>query len=90
MFFKDVNVHGFFTSTELWVNLRHLVEVQPQHSASIFGSTPVRSTISRISITRMMSVPRLSLMSSAATFEQQFLDQLSPCLSQGYPHPADG
>ena len=73
MFFKDVNVHGFFTPAELWVNLRHLVEANP-NSASIFGSTPVRSTISRITTTRMMSAPRLSLVSSAMTFEQHFLE----------------
>ena len=30
MFFKDVDVHGFLTPTELWVNLRHLVESNPR------------------------------------------------------------
>jgi hypothetical protein len=30
MFFKDVDVHGFMSSTELWVTLRHLVESNPQ------------------------------------------------------------
>ena len=29
MFFKDVSVHGYFTQAELWVNLRHLVESNP-------------------------------------------------------------
>jgi predicted AlkP superfamily pyrophosphatase or phosphodiesterase len=29
MFFKNVNVHGFFTPAEMWVNLRHLVEANP-------------------------------------------------------------
>ncbi len=29
MFLKDVDVHGYFTPTELWVNLRHLVESNP-------------------------------------------------------------
>lgn len=29
MFLKDVEVHGYLTPTELWVNLRHLVESNP-------------------------------------------------------------
>jgi predicted AlkP superfamily pyrophosphatase or phosphodiesterase len=29
MFLKDVEVHGYMTPTELWVNLRHLVESNP-------------------------------------------------------------
>jgi hypothetical protein len=29
MFLKDVDVHGYLTPVELWVNLRHLVEANP-------------------------------------------------------------
>lgn len=29
MFLKDVQVHGYLTPTELWVNMRHLVESNP-------------------------------------------------------------
>ncbi len=29
MYFKDVDLHGYLTPSELWVNLRHLVEARP-------------------------------------------------------------
>jgi hypothetical protein len=29
MFLKDVDVHGYLTPAELWVNLRHLIEANP-------------------------------------------------------------
>ncbi len=82
MFFRDVNVHGFFTSAELWVNLRHLLEANPNlrqyfwvytgqidHFSHLYHPDDERTAAEFEEFSR--------------EFEQHFLKKLSPALRKG-------
>jgi predicted AlkP superfamily pyrophosphatase or phosphodiesterase len=82
MFFKDVNVHGFFTSAELWVNLRHLVEANPntrQYFWVYTGQIDHFSHFYHPDDERTAS----EFEEFSREFEQHFLDKLSPALRKG-------
>jgi hypothetical protein len=82
MFFRDVDVHGYLTSTELWVNLRHLVETNPnvrQYMWVYTGQLDHFSHYYHPDDERTMA--EFSEFSRA--FEQNFLEQLSPTIRQG-------
>ena len=79
MFLKDVQVHGYLTSTELWVNLRHLVESNPttrQYFWVYTGQLDHYSHYYHPDDERVAA--EFSEFSRA--FEQNFLDRLSPVL----------
>jgi hypothetical protein len=82
MFFNDVEVHGFFTSSELWVNLRHLVEANPNMRQYFWIYT---GQIDHFSHFYHPDDERTSaeFAEFSYTFEQQFLDQLSPSTRKG-------
>jgi Type I phosphodiesterase / nucleotide pyrophosphatase len=82
MFFKDVDVHGFFTHTELWVNLRHLVESNPQQRQYFWVYT---GQIDHFSHFYHPDDERTQaeFAEFSYTFEQQFLDRLSPSARKG-------
>ena len=82
MFFRDVNVHGFFTPGELWVNLRHLVESnsnkrqyfwvytgQIDHFSHVYHPDDERTVAEFEDFSR--------------EFEQHFLGKLTPALRKG-------
>jgi hypothetical protein len=82
MFFRDVEVHGFFTNTELWVNLRHLVEANPRqrqyfwvytgqvdHDSHFYHPDDERTVAEFADFSR--------------AFEDQFLRRLAPSARQG-------
>jgi hypothetical protein len=82
MFLKDVDVHGYLTSTELWVNLRHLVESNPNirqyfwvytgqidHYSHYYHPDDERTAAEFGEFSR--------------AFEQNFLARLSPSLRKG-------
>jgi predicted AlkP superfamily pyrophosphatase or phosphodiesterase len=82
MFFKDVDVHGYLTPTELWVNLRHLVEANPnvrQYMWVYTGQLDHFSHYYHPDDERTMA--EFSEFSRA--FEQNFLEQLSSTIRQG-------
>jgi hypothetical protein len=82
MFFKDVDVRGFNTYADLWVNLRHLVEKQlaerqyiwvytgeVDHFSHFYGPDDERTAA--------------ELTYFSASFEQLFLKRLSPAARRG-------
>ena len=82
MFFKDVDVRGFNTYADLWVNLRHLVEKQPaerqyiwvytgevDHFGHFYGPDDERTAA--------------EFTQFSAAFEQLFLNRLSPAARRG-------
>ncbi len=82
MYFQDVNLHGFFTPSELWVNLRHLVESNPRQKQYFWVYT---GQIDHFSHYYHPDDERVAAEFGdfSWTFEQQFLDKLSPALRQG-------
>jgi len=82
MFFKDVSPHGFFTPSELWVNLRHLVESNPNLRQYFWVYTGQIDTFSHYyHPDDERTAAEFADFSNA--FEQQFLDKLSPALKKG-------
>jgi hypothetical protein len=77
MFFKDVAAHGFLTSAELWVNLRHLVESNPHQKQYFWVYT---GQIDHFSHFYHPDDERTAaeFAEFSRAFEQRFLDQLSP------------
>jgi hypothetical protein len=82
MFLKDVDVHGYLTPSELWINLRHLVEANPRlrqyfwvytgqvdHYSHYYHPDDERVTADFSEFSR--------------SFEQHFLERLSPKLRKG-------
>lgn len=82
MFFKDVNVHGFFTPAELWVNLRHLVEVNPNMRQYFWVYT---GQIDHFSHFYHPDDERTAaeFEEFSREFEHHFLEKLSPALRKG-------
>ena len=82
MFFRDVSLHGFFTSAELWVNLRHLIESNPQQRQFFWIYT---GQVDHFSHFYHPDDERTAAEFSefSHTFEQHFLDQLSPATRRG-------
>jgi hypothetical protein len=82
MYFKDVSLHGFFTSAELWVNLRHLVESNPRQKQYFWVYT---GQIDHFSHYYHPDDARVAAEFGdfSWAFEQQFLEKLSPALREG-------
>jgi hypothetical protein len=82
MYFKDVSLHGFSTPSELWVNLRHLMESNPRQKQFFWVYT---GQIDHLSHYYHPDDERVAaeFADFSWTFEQQFLDKLSPALRQG-------
>jgi predicted AlkP superfamily pyrophosphatase or phosphodiesterase len=82
MYFKDVSLHGFLTPSELWVNLRHLVESNPRQKQYFWVYT---GQIDHFAHYYHPDDERTAAEFGdfSWTFEQQFLDKLSPALHQG-------
>jgi len=82
MFFKDVDVHGYFTHTELWVNLRHLVEANPKVRQYYWVYT---GQIDHFSHYYHPDDERTAgeFADFSRAFERHFLDRLSPSARQG-------
>jgi hypothetical protein len=82
MFLKDVDVHGYITPAELWVNLRHLVEAHPnlrQYFWVYTGQLDYFSHFYHPDDER--TAAEFSEFSHA--FEQHFLNRLSPAVRKG-------
>jgi hypothetical protein len=82
MFFIDIDPHGYFSPSELWVNLRHLVESNPHQSQYFWVYTGQIDHFSHFyhpdderTVTEFGDFSR--------AFEHQFLDKLSPALRKG-------
>jgi len=82
MFLKDVDVHGYLTPTELWVNLRHLVESHPRQRQYFWAYT---GQIDHFSHYYHPDDERTAAEFSefSRAFEKNFLERLSPTLRQG-------
>jgi hypothetical protein len=82
MFFKDVNMHGFLTPAELWVNLRHLVEANPNVQQYFWVYT---GQIDHFSHYYHPDDERTAAEFGdfSRAFERHFLERLSPALRQG-------
>lgn len=82
MFFKDVNVHGFMTAAELWVNLRHLVESNQRQNQYMWVYT---GQIDHFSHFYHPDDERTAaeFEEFSREFEQHFLKKLSPALRKG-------
>jgi hypothetical protein len=82
MFFKDVNVHGFFTPGELWVNLRHLVEANPNMRQYFWVYT---GQVDHFSHHYHPDDERTAaeFEEFSREFEHHFLTKLSPALRKG-------
>lgn len=82
MFFKDVELHGFLTPAELWVNLRHLVESNPRQRQYFWVYT---GQIDHFSHFYHPDDERTAaeFAEFSHAFEQHFLDRLSPSNRQG-------
>jgi hypothetical protein len=82
MFLKEVQVHGYLTPGELWVNLRHLVESNPNSRQYFWVYTGQIDHYSHYyHPDDERTVAEFSEFSWA--FEQNFLDRLSPSLRKG-------
>jgi len=79
MFLKDVEVHGYLTPTELWVNLRHLVESNPTTRQYFWVYT---GQVDHFSHYYHPDDERVAaeLGEFSRSFEQNFLERLSPGL----------
>jgi hypothetical protein len=82
MFLKDVDVHGYLTPTELWVNLRHLVEANPRLRQYFWVYT---GQIDHYSHYYHPDDERVAAEFGefSRSFEQHFLGRLSPNLRKG-------
>ena len=82
MFLKDVDVHGYLTPAELWVNLRHLVESHPNLRQYFWVYT---GQIDHFSHFYHPDDERTAAEFSefSRTFEQHFLNRLSPAVRKG-------
>jgi len=82
MFLKDVDVHGYLTPAELWVNLRHLVEAHPNLRQYFWVYT---GQIDHFSHFYHPDDERTAAEFSefSRTFEQHFLNRLSPAVRKG-------
>lgn len=82
MFFKEVSVHGYFTPAELWVNLRHLVEGNPNLRQYFWVYT---GEIDHFSHYYHPDDERTAaeFAEFSHAFEQHFLSQLSPAQRRG-------
>jgi hypothetical protein len=82
MFLKDVDVHGYLTPSELWVNLRHLVEANPRVRQYFWVYT---GQIDHYSHYYHPDDERVAaeLGEFSRSFEQHFLERLSPKLRKG-------
>ncbi len=82
MFLKDVQVHGYLTPTELWVNLRHLVESNPNARQYFWVYT---GQIDHFSHYYHPDDERVAFEFGefSRAFEQNFLERLSPALRKG-------
>jgi hypothetical protein len=82
MFLKDVDVHGYLTPTELWVNLRHLVESNPHQRQYFWVYTGQLDHFSHYyHPDDERTAAEFNEFSWA--FEQNFLRRLSPTIRQG-------
>jgi hypothetical protein len=82
MFFKDVDVHGFLTPAELWVNLRHLVESNPPQRQYFWVYTGQLDHFSHYyHPDDERTAAEFGEFSRA--FELNFLQQLSPAIRHG-------
>ncbi len=79
MFLKDVQVHGYLTPAELWVNLRHLVESNPTTRQYFWVYS---GQIDHFSHYYHPDDERVACEFSefSRAFEQNFLAQLSPAV----------
>ena len=82
MFFKDVDVHGFYTPAELWVNLRHIVESRPRERQYVWVYT---GEVDHFSHLYHPDDERTAaeFADFSRAFEQHFLDRLSPATRKG-------
>ena len=82
MFFKDVNVHGYFTPSELWVNLRHLMQTNPNTPQYFWVYT---GQIDHFSHYYHPDDERTAaeFAEFSQAFEHHFLDRLSPASRRG-------
>jgi hypothetical protein len=82
MFLKEVDVHGYLTPSELWINLRHLVEANPrlrQYFWVYTGQVDHYSHYYHPDDERVAA----DFGEFSQTFEQHFLERLSPKLRKG-------
>lgn len=82
MFLKDVDVHGYLTPAELWVNLRHLVESSPDQRQYFWIYTGQLDHFSHYYHPDDERVAA-EFAEFSQTFEQNFLNRLSPALRKG-------
>ena len=82
MLLKDVDRHGYLTSTELWVNLRHLVESNPRQNQYMWVYT---GQLDHFSHYYHPDDERTAAEFSefSWSFEQTFLKRLSPAGRNG-------
>ncbi len=82
MFLKEVQVHGYLTPTELWVNLRHLVESTPVMRQYFWVYT---GQIDHFSHYYHPDDERVAAEFGefSRAFEQNFLERLSPSMRKG-------
>jgi len=82
MLLKDVDRHGYLTSTELWVNLRHLVESNPRQNQYMWVYT---GQLDHFSHYYHPDDERTAAEFSefSWSFEQTFLKRLSPAGCNG-------
>jgi hypothetical protein len=82
MFLRDVDVHGYLTPAELWVNLRHLVESNPNLRQYFWVYTGQLDHFSHYyHPDDERAAAEFAEFSQA--FEQNFLNRLSPAIRQG-------
>jgi hypothetical protein len=81
MFLKEVQVHGYLSPTELWVNLRHLVESNPTTRQYFWVYT---GQIDHFSHYYHPDDERVAAEFGefSRAFQHNFLDRLSPALRQ--------
>jgi hypothetical protein len=82
MFFRDVSPHGYFTPAELWVNLRHLVESNPNQRQYFWVYTGQIDTFSHYYHPDDERTAA-EFADFSHHFEQHFLNRLSPSLKKG-------
>ena len=82
MFLKDVHVHGYLTPTELWINLRHLVEANPRLRQYFWVYT---GQIDHYSHYYHPDDERVAAEFGefSRAFEHHFLERLSPSIRKG-------
>jgi len=82
MLLKDVDLHGYLTPTELWVNLRHLVESNPRQHQYMYVYTGQLDHFSHYyHPDDERTVAEFSEFSWS--FEKNFLERLSPAGRNG-------